>query len=87
MVLEIWERREKCKQRSLYVFLKEQPERDLATKLPAFTCKYAATSMCVQYGNKTSKGIRPDPFISAMRTSFKRILDQIPPERIRLRCT
>lgn len=47
--------------------------------------KYSDTSMCVQYENKTSNEIRPDPFISAIRTSFKRILDPIPQERIRLR--
>lgn len=69
------------------MFLKEQPERGFGRKLPEFTCKYADTSMCAQCGNKTSNEIRPDPFISAMRPTFKRMLDQIPRERVRLRCT
>lgn len=69
------------------MFLKRATREGFGHKLRAFTCKYADTSMCVQYGNKTSNEIRPDPFISAIRPTFKRILDQIPQERIRLRCT
>lgn len=42
----------KTNKQSLNMFLKEQPERDLAIKPQTFTCKYADTSLRVQYGNK-----------------------------------
>lgn len=70
---------------SLSMFHERATGEGFGHKMPVFAYKYVDTSMCVQYGNKTSNGITPDPFIYATRPSFKRIQDQILQERVRLK--
>jgi len=63
------------------MFLKEQPERDLALDGEHLHVNMQIAVCVYNMENKTSNEIRPDPFISAIRPSFKRMLDQIPQEQ------